>query len=266
MKENKKLNSKVESLTRKVQNLQTKLAAAKAATTSANSSPDLAIENKHAATSPPLANARPRATTLTSVPSPTTFSIAPPIPSPAHRIVSGPSAISRPKTPEKKSLFIFRPRSPDKQTSTPQTLPASSAAPSSNKKRPPPEDYDTMARNIPAQGFTPECIRSDAEVEASTPRVRRVFSSIQSGFTPSRHPNRPMAPLPSPRRSDAAKQPLRATHMADLTNNVSTVPQVPQMASVEEDKSSKRSWLGKIRGASQVPAVTRARGDRPRAL
>lgn len=240
--------------------MQTKLAAAKASA-SRKASPETAASavEKRVSTSPPLPTSRQRATTLTSASSPSLPTNAPPMPSlaPSQRAVSGPSVVSRPKSPEKKSLFTFRSRSPEKNVA------ASSSTPQSNKKRPPPEDYDSVARNIPAQGFAADGVKSDEGSEPTTPRVRRVFTNIQSGFTPSRHPNRPIAPLPSPRRSDGGKTvPLsRATHMTDLTNNVP----MPTPQPIVAEESSKRSWLGKIRGATQAPGASRARGDRQRA-
>ncbi|KAF8921939.1 hypothetical protein CPB85DRAFT_1265213 [Mucidula mucida] len=289
LKENKKLATKVESLTRKVQNLQTKLAAAKAsnsapttaqshedvpasgdssrgvspansqpslssfprsrsttmtssaettftaATTSSRApppnrpSPPLQASSSSSRVSPPTSSAqplssRPRSTTVSSTHNPTS---TPNSRMPANRIASGPSSLPRPKTPERRAFSRAGHRaaaSPDKYDPPPSAV---------GKKRAAPDDF----ANIPAQAFTADSV-PDQHAETGTPRLQKVMNNIHTGFTPMRHKgSRPLISV-SPKRPTAAL-PI----MNDLTNNPEPV---------EEKQPTKRSWLGKIRGA-QVP-------------
>lgn len=218
LKENKKLVTKTEALTRKVQNLQAKLAAAKASA-EAESSPR---PND-------IPTPRPRSNTFASP-------AVPALPPGRDRIASGPSSLPRPKTPDRKLAplpAVFKSRSPDKQS---DALPVVTG-----KKRPAPEDFPA----IPAKGFTADCVPqpvdhiNHTEVVEGTPRRRRVLSTLQSGFTPIRQ-NRPMIPLPSPKRAEGRASPF----MSDVTNTA------------DHEKPLKRSWLGKIRGVSTAPGRT----------
>lgn len=238
LKENKKLTAKVESLSRKVQNLQTKLVAAKAANPTTKASPEIEA-----------GPSRLRSNTLSSIPQmpviPAQSDSTPIARSSSTRVVSVPSSLPRPKTPERRRpVSVFKALSPDKRASIVDPSPVTSMA---GKKRPIEDDY----LPIGPHGFSAECVPRDdvepiveAPSEPTTPRVRRVLSSIQSGFTPVRHQNkRPIAPLPSPRRSDLA---FMKSPPADVNND--SHASLPIIASGE--KSSKRSWLGKIRGVS----------------
>jgi hypothetical protein len=109
------------------------------------------------------------------------------------------------------------------------------------KKRAAPDDFEAV-ENIPAHAFSAD----GKDAENRTPRVRRVLSSLHSSFTPNRNSNRPNVPLPSPKRPEL---PLGGTaHISDMTNSPLALPPVPMSSA----KPSKRSWLGKIRGASQA--------------
>ncbi|KAF8215930.1 hypothetical protein K438DRAFT_1799738 [Mycena galopus ATCC 62051] len=224
LKNNKKLATKVESLTRKVQNLQTKLAAAKA---SQSSVPTEAPEPEYQA-SPAFADLpRQRSNTLAAIPPvPSLPSFVSPSPSRTNRVASG-SAIPRPKTPERKALpQVFRAQTPEKRA---VPFPPSPSAPVLGQKRRAPDDFE----DVPTQGFTPECIPD----ENGTPRVRRVLNSLHSGFTPVRHSiTRAPTAVPSPKRTSRTSSP----YIADVTNS----PRAGDTA------KAKRTWLGKIRGTS----------------
>jgi len=261
MKENKSLKTKVESLTRKTQNLQTKLTAAKASLQtgekeeSRRSPPSTftvspsAPPVPQASTSRPRSTAGSRATSPADVPAPrpryNTLSTptstsppadhTPPVFDNRSRAVSGTSALPRPKTPERRSVLgpVFRAVSPKKKASDPDI-----PTPTAGKKRRTPDDFEDCA-NVPPQAFTSDSLPEDSR---ETPRARRVLSSIQSGFTPVRNQSRPIIPLPSPKRSSVI-QPMEP----DLSNP--SHPRTQSMSAQLDSKPSK-SWLGKIRGAS----------------
>jgi len=155
------------------------------------------------------------------------------------RIASGSSSLPRPKTPERAQI-VFKARTPERRATpitTPEALPPSSAI---GKKRRTPDDFETC-ESVPAQGFTADSLPRD-DIENTTPRLRRVLHSAQ-GFTPLRHHTaRPTIPIPSPKRvvSSAGRPP---TYIADITNS-------SQVSAISQPKETKRSWLGKFRGAS----------------
>ncbi|KAF5368578.1 hypothetical protein D9758_002180 [Tetrapyrgos nigripes] len=289
MKENKGLKTKVESLTRKTHNLQTKLAAAKASIQSgekeARQSPPatlmkedrqrLSSLTKEDRRSPPVFTKEDRPS------APSTFTVSPtapavpqlppgsrsrsaigsqadaPVPRPRHntlstlssppvnltpsgssdrsRVASGPSALPRPKTPERKGFLqpVFRAMSPKKKDSDPD-LPAQTAG----KKRRTPEDFEDC-ESVPPQAFTSDSLPEDT---STTPKARRVLTSIQSGFTPVRNQTRPIVPLPSPKRFSLAQAPEPDFPMSHSN------PRVQSMS--HPDMKPSKSWLGKIRGAS----------------
>ena len=263
LKEKKKLSTKVESLNRKVQNLQAKLAAAKASSNSLPSPSDIGLSqrspqpNTDLASSPSLAAtsqvpqnvssafSRPRSATASSAPHPTSSSsITPPSlkRKPSERIVSGPSHIIRPKTPEHSRTItpVFKARTPEHRV-IPQADSMLSAV-VIGKKRSAPDDFEAC-ENMPVQAFTAD----GEDVENRTPRVRRVLNSLQSGFTPQRHQNtRQTAPMPSPRRT---APPRSSPFISDMTNTPDVVPAIPTSTTKQ---SNKRSWLGKIRGSSHA--------------
>ncbi|KAJ6621079.1 hypothetical protein B0H10DRAFT_2018578 [Mycena sp. CBHHK59/15] len=198
LKNNKKLTTKVESLTRKVQNLQTKLAAAKASNPTASTEVG---EHKASPSIPVTPSTRPRSNTLSSIPPvPPLPSYVPssPVRAPSNRVASG-SSLPRPKTPERRAL--------------PQAhyaRPSFAFATILGRKRPAPDDFADV--NIPAQGFTPDSLPRDDE--NGTPRVRRALSSLHSGFTPVRQSARPS--VPSPKRALPARS---SPYIADVTNS-----------------------------------------------
>ncbi|KAK7058552.1 hypothetical protein VNI00_002188 [Paramarasmius palmivorus] len=243
LKDNKKLTSKVETLTRKVQNLQAKLAAAKASgpsvsdTRASSSSPP-----SHTPSDPPMQprttrNSTSRASVLSPqeperVQSSTVFQAR-------TRAHSSASTMHRDSTPEASSVPVpvFKAITP-KRRSVDIDVPPSVMT---GKKRSAPEDFETN-QSVPAQAFTADSVPGDkAEPSTSTtPRVRRVLSNIQSGFTPVRH-RTPTAPVPAPAEIQVPKE---AVARAVSVNPVPLDPKVSKRGS---------GWLGKIRGASSHP-------------
>jgi hypothetical protein len=226
LKDNKKLTSKVESLTRKVVALQNKLTAAK----DTNSSPLMAAAEPMPAPPP----SRPRSITLTA-----TSPGRPHIPLTRERIASGPSVLPRPKSPEKRtplSVFRSRSRSPEKVSAEAPSESPSTAG--NGKKRRAPEDFDSASKL--QEGRYPDGgVAQLGQSEPSSPR-RRVLTGLQSGFTPKRE--RPLSFTSDKQRPE----PLgKSPFMADLTNGLYPTAAVPPASS---DKPMKRSWLGKIRG------------------
>jgi hypothetical protein len=236
LKENKKLHARVESLTRKVQNLQTKLASLK------GTAPSPSTGHSHVSMEVKAPPAR-RATTLSSLQIPNSTSrMAPTL---SSRVVSGPSSLPRPKTPERRiaQAPVFKARTPERIL-MPTAEPLMSTT-MIGKKRRAPDDFEPC-ETLPPQAFTADSTPG-AEIENRSPRVRRVLSRFQSGFTPLRHQlNRPNIPAPSPKRSDKVISHFPLV-ISDLTNNPRDVllPITTQPA-----KPTKQSWLGKIRGVS----------------
>ncbi|KAG6842464.1 hypothetical protein C0991_007594 [Blastosporella zonata] len=270
LKENKKLTTKVEALTRKMQNLQTKLTAAKAsmpmlletlqADTVSQSSVQTSSSDSRIAD-------RPRSVTTTNIPSSSSSSsIVPPVPSlpaflvsappesyamspasrpPLHRAVSGPSSLARPKTPERPATHppVFKVQTPERRTAS---SPPPEASFSIGKKRRAPDDFE---ESLPPQAFTVDSLPSQEHINTTTtPRARRMLSGLQSGFTPVRNNTRPTVTMPSPKRLMTTRSGVRSSPViADVTNS-------PR----GQASKTKRSWLGKIRGASSSQATSRS--------
>ncbi|KAJ2914770.1 hypothetical protein MD484_g5634, partial [Candolleomyces efflorescens] len=252
LKENKKLAAKVESLTRKVQTLQAKVATLKASSPKAEPKSGATSKTSPSADS----SSRPRSVTLTSnQPCPAQTQNRPSTSNsrPLSRVASGPSMALRPKTPEVQlGPAPRRSKTPEKAKAN--ASPVGETLSVAGKKRRAPDDFE-VCDNMPPQAFTAESVPRN-DIENRTPRVRRVLSSLQSGFTPVRNFARPVAPLPSPRRNPATVA-AASPFIADLTNSpLNVLPPLtfappPPSAS----KSNKRSWLGKIRGAG--PGISR---------
>ncbi|RDB28366.1 hypothetical protein Hypma_015870 [Hypsizygus marmoreus] len=255
LKENKKLATKVESLTRKVQNLQTKLVAAKASIPKTSDVPSVSappVEPVPGPSSQPIM--RSRANTLNNVPS------VPPLPmhapSPAHRtpvqrVVSVPSSLPRPKTPERRAVQpppVFKARTPERRAVSSTPMESMASASTIGKKRRAPEDFEACESLAP-QGFTADSLPSHELVENTTPRIRRVLSGLQSGFTPVRnHAARPTATMPSPKRLMTGRPGRSPPTIADVTNS-------PRGSSTKA-----KGWLGKLR----TQATGRSTDVRPR--
>ena len=239
LKENKKLASKVESLTRKVQNLQSKLVAAKASASRTDQTPPTEATSAVTHNAPSDSSATSGVPSVPVIPTP---SPAPLVRAPPLRTASGPCSLSRPKTPEPRVPVpppVFKACMPESQVASTTPFETTASTTTIGKKRPAPDDFENC-ESVPPQGFTSESLPSE------TPRRRRVVSNHQSGFTPVRHNGRPTVPLLSPKRSivNSARSP---PVIADVTNSPRAVS---QMTAGQSGKPSKRSWLGKIRGVS----------------
>ena len=252
LKENKKLTTKIESLTRKVQALQGKVSNLKANSPKGESSTK--------ASSSTASAARPRSTvSVSSQPLSATQSqrtSMPPASSsrPPSRTAPNSSALLRPKTPERTRAPVFT----NKPLENPNTkVPASARASTSpvgeteavaGKKRRAPDDFE-VCDNVPPQAFTADSLPKSSS-DDKTPRVRRVLSTLQSGFTPVRtfaNNSRPVAPLPSPKRNQNPPDPVQPSALTtDMQNSPLNLPAFAPPSSGKT--SNKRSWLGKIRG------------------
>lgn len=231
LKANKKLTSKVESLTRKVQALQAKLS---------------------------LMKNQPQEPVAETIPPKKAFSTpSPPISAPASmhagsypssshiRESPGPSLTLRSKTPELQLQPVV--------TLPSSRTPGSTSEPfgcemSAGKKRPAPDDDERDS--VPAEGHysTDACLRN-----GPTPRLRRTHGHpAAASFTPVRGASsrKPVGP-PSPgRRMNTGVMPSEV--ITDVTNS-------PRGSSRHGDAQlKKRSWLGKIRGGTgSQPASSR---------
>lgn len=255
LKENKKLTSKAEALTRKVQNLQTKLATAKAAVANSGATVEVgpttvkpspkALPEAAELHEPQTQTARRRSSrqstaSVASLPPEraSTASGSRPLTS---RAASGSlNNTLRPKTPEKRlaPTPVFKLRTPEQPRAQGRTgePPASIVG----VKRRAPDDFE-VCESVPPQGFTADSLPSRGD-ESTTPRVRRMFNNLQPGFTPIRN-----KVLSSPKRQSAAV--LSTPLIQDVTNSPrNSVP-------LDLAKQSKRSWLGKIRGAAPQGAI-----------
>lgn len=229
LKEKKKLTSKIDSLTRKVNNLQTKLTAA------TNPSADLPPSQAGASNHPPP-------------PPLPTFSRSTATPSMAPFAASGPSVQMRPKTPEARlpPPPVFKARTPESKRTThkpPQDQPmASQPVTSAGKKRRAPDDFEDC-EGIPPQGFTADSAPSNESEK--TPRLRRAFFAARTGFTPSRgvFSHASEAPSSPTRRATTGAPPI----IADVTNS----------------PKSKKGWLGKMRGGTSHAPPPRSVSHRP---
>ncbi|KAH9936969.1 uncharacterized protein B0H18DRAFT_968553 [Fomitopsis serialis] len=261
LKEKKKLTSRIETLTRKLHALQSKVAAgeADASTPKAEAGPSSAPALRAARSSSSMAP-QPVVPRLERVPH-----SQPPLPTPTYtpttpnsrsRIASGPSALPRPKTPEVRTSqpTVFRARTPEARRTPSQapSLPPIPAMPiafssssmattsTAGKKRRAPDDFDDC-ESLPPQGFTADCLPVN---QPATPRARRALQAVRTGFTPVRSHVMQL----SPRRATTAALPPA---IADVTNS-------PRgKAAAQEATAAKRGWLGKIRnGSGQARAVS----------
>ena len=248
--------AKVETLTRKVQNLQAKLGAAKAQAGVPPNAPDSPLPvlkaPKEVATSPippqaasvtkPAPSTTQFLRTRTSVSSPLAAPVAVDGPSAPRRSSSrlAPQALaaSRPKTPPQDPTPPPVPKS--KSPERPALAEVSTDAPPPviiGKKRAAPDDFSTYS-SMPAQAFNAD----GQDIDHKTPRMRKVLHSLHSGFTPNRNHARSTTSVASPRRSPRRTAPPRTTAI------VSETLENPLGSSTGAGKNGKKSWLGKIRG------------------
>jgi hypothetical protein len=239
LKEKKKLNTKIDNLMRKVQSLQSKLAAATA------NKPPLVPElvtsfptGPSTITSPPV-SALYQPTTVTASSHPTQDRVPPVARKSSTRAVSGP--LPTQKTPERR---LFTPSMHESRTASRNLTKATTSDPappppssSTGKKRKIPDDYD---ESIPPQGFTADCLPIEDAVKTTPPRRLRGAS----GFTPVRsRPSIGRPAIPSPTLG------IMPISIADVTNN-------PRQRdpSTNPPAKPKRTWLGKIKGVSSQAA------------
>ncbi|KZV70971.1 hypothetical protein PENSPDRAFT_743332 [Peniophora sp. CONT] len=255
IKENKKLGDKVAKLTRKVETLQKKLAAAKETAAAApppppsnptvTPAPALPIASASSSVAAPAqSNGLAPAVQITSgstwnppvlAGSRSSARVSPPVPiasssyvPPAHeppadvppaprsrsRLSSsdGSTALTRPKTPERRFPTVFR------RAKTPEP-----------PRRSPPEDKqptastlgkrraDDIDDQVPAQGFTSEGTMDPRELVTfgeSTPRARK---SVRTGFTPVR--NTTSRPAVTVGQRSPERRNLAPMHISDVTNS-----------------------------------------------
>jgi hypothetical protein len=134
----------------------------------------------------------------------------------------------------------FRSQTPERRSGITQIESPEREAPTSAGKKRRAPDHDERETVPPEGRYT-----SDSVVQpATTPRLRKTLLASRTGFTPVRSRN--ITDLPSP-----AKR--ATTTISDVTNS-------PRSASGSQTarNSSKRTWLGKIRGG--VPQINNPRG------
>ncbi|KZT08687.1 uncharacterized protein LAESUDRAFT_648603 [Laetiporus sulphureus 93-53] len=237
LKEKKKLTGKIESLTRKLNALQSK------ATASAEMKPptvETATESSRA-TVPSISPVGPRASAskYEARGTPSARSMSARTSASSHsRTASGSSVVSTAQMPDSSAVppTVFRSRTADTKRAssqaetTPTPLPSSSSSSSLGKRRVP-DDFDSHD-NLPPQGFTSESLPS-RDIEA-TPRARKALQT-GPGFTPVRGRIASVAPAeasPSRRATPGAALP-------DVTNSLKGRPR-------DETKPHK-GWLAKAR-------------------
>jgi hypothetical protein len=265
LKEKKRLASKVDSLTRKVQSLQTKLAGFTTLPSSTST--------------PPLPIPRPK---TPSPPLPHSIPSAGPSNRPPTRIPSSPATALRAKTPEpSRRAFVSRLATPEPPVpplsnvtyKTPeQPRPASRAnthrpvgaassfshakpasptpLSSGGRKRRAPDDFDSPTPG-PAEAMV-------ASIDNMTPRrIRRPTSDGRSGFTPTRNniaaaSQRPMLQQPSPLRRSIVP-------LAETTNSPRGSKPIGLGKPASISKPPMRSWLSRTR----APGTTSVLDVRP---
>ena len=225
-KEKKKLTGKVEILSRKVQTLQTKLAALRDSATNQDPAQPTASTSKR---SPSLRQPFAGTATQYTKSSPPASAVLSGSPS-RSRTMSVPSPLVSRKTPEGRRVpSVFRPKTPELVMTTPpefqEPLPTAVVA---GKKRAAPDDGDEA---VPAQGFTSEGVLVKEPNTATTPRRRK---SPRTGFTPVR--NTTARPVTTLGGGPAAPQPPTPLVISDVTNSPRGQPPA--------DTKVKRSWLG----------------------
>ncbi|KAI5118053.1 hypothetical protein M0805_005900 [Coniferiporia weirii] len=269
LKEKKKLSSKVESLTKKNNNLQNKLAAASTVQSKAPS-PPFQEHSRQIFPSEPVPSAFVMSST--SAASPVVLN-----PSSAKSLVGLSSRSTPPhtKTPESSRRVSATMRARN-VTPPMDQIPTTSYI---GKKRPLPDDADSVrapveARfadsdqpvagsstspmpssysilNMPSMPFTSEI--------TSTPRHRRPLQALRTGFTPVRGHGtlRPTLSQPSPIRKSTASS--GGAVIADVTNSPPKAKRVftaePGSTASRTQKPTGKGWLGKIRGGGTNPLL-----------
>ncbi|SJL06365.1 uncharacterized protein ARMOST_09701 [Armillaria ostoyae] len=190
LKENKKLTSKVESLSRKVQNLQAKLAAAKASATKNDATEPAASQAPaHSRVSPPLAQSSSRPLSVSH--------------NVGHAALASSSRVSPPQS------SFPRARSNTVSTPTGRTF----SAPASSSQGIPPSVSRSLSSRTRPTGLS----------DAATPSPANIFSTPRSL---SRAPSQSSLPRPkTPERhavSRTGSQPLTPNRRADVPDTVTS--------------------------------------------
>ncbi|OSD03331.1 hypothetical protein PYCCODRAFT_263209 [Trametes coccinea BRFM310] len=296
LKEKKKLTNKIENLTRKVQNLQAKLAAANeqaastpvaplAVSTSVPApkqapvftpSPILApapvLSGSLASSSSTRPTSRPRVVTAPAAHSPNSLhhqapampTFRPKTPESRLRMASGPSSISRAKTPESRipPMPVFKARTPERhrtptapaqiQVHTQQMPESSSSSSVVGVKRRAPDDFDDCD-SLPPQPFTADSAPGPPlPAQPTTPRLRKALQSMRSGFTPVRHQfSRAGSTSPSRRATTGS---AAASQVPPTISDVTNSPRASSHSENPKVAVAKKGWLGKLKsGPSQQP-------------
>lgn len=258
LKERKKLNFQVDSLTRKVKVLEKELAEAatkpapKAREPSTSQPPlqapipsrtSLTTTRKSTSTNPPRPPSRSsstRTSAASSTDSPHLLQNARPLASTS----ASSSGLHRAKTPEPKVRHEMKP-GPSSTAQVRQPEPVVIG-----KKRRAPEDFDTCEA-VPAQVFTPESAPSKVSGD-QTPRSRKTTTGNRGGFTPVR--SRP--PSKDPAVRIAAPAPTLTTTITDVADGTAqrpaTQPAPPPIQTAQPPVKA-RSWLRNVK----PPAVSR---------
>lgn len=194
LKENKKLTSKVESLSRKVQNLQTKLAAAKASVAKVDTTESVASQAPaHCRVSPPLPQSSSKPLSV------------------SHSVGSAALASSSRVSPPQSSL----PRARSNTVSTP-TSHTFSAPSSSSQAVPPP-----AARSLTSR--TRSTTLSDTRTPSPTNNISSTPQSRSLGRVPSGPSSLPRLKTPERRAaSRTGSQPLTPNRRADVPDTVTS--------------------------------------------
>ncbi|KAF8515822.1 hypothetical protein BU17DRAFT_67745 [Hysterangium stoloniferum] len=276
LKERKRLTNKVDSLSRKVLNLQAKLGASSAvpATATASSSPTVPPVTAPPITLPTL----PRPKTPSPIPSRPSMLTSGPSDHPPSRIPSSPGFALRAKTPDRLRSGFHGTTTPESSmppphrathqntpepnsvsrivssfnmlqttnNSTPVSIP--SLAPSTplrttSKKRRVPDDFETQ--------HTPSTAAIFGAGENLTPRQFQRPTTDSRGFTPTR------SQVPPPRPPSAQASPLRKTTvpLAESTNSPRGSKAIGLGRPTSVTNPPTRSWLSRSR------APTGTRGD-----
>ncbi|KAF9654320.1 hypothetical protein BDM02DRAFT_3106652 [Thelephora ganbajun] len=258
LKERKKLNFQVDSLTRKVKALENELANATSKQTSKTKEPSTLqlstqapVPSRSTSTSsrkstttntsqPSSRSSSSRTSAVSSTDSPHLLQNARPLAS----MSASNSGLHRTKAPEPKVRHEVKPvpaATVQVQQPEPVTI---------GKKRRAPDDFDAC-ESIPTQVFTSESVPSKAS-ESQTPRSRKTTTGNRGGFTPVR--SRP--PSKDPVGRIAAPALTSTAAITDVTNGTAQRPvtqPAPPTIQAAQPPAKARSWLRNVK----PPVVSR---------
>lgn len=256
------MTAKIESLSRKVQTLQSKLASAKEAALASTAPSQAAVASSSRSPSMPAPSPPNQGSAKLHIPpkfiavlngtGQPRLSTSPQSHSRAPSTSSGPTSMPRPKTPDRNMAApaVFKLKTPEhirQQVEPPsEPLPPPPSTTLIGKKRSAPDDNYDSAR---AQGFTADGAPFNPDRDRSdlTPRVRKQ-TRVGAGFTPVRNIMARTMGSPQVRDTEVAMP-------ADVTNS-------PGRASSSRSDSkavAKKGWLGKMRGGSATASQNHSR-------